>query len=94
MGWGRSPSYLLRCLYSQLIRFASVSGRMSEYNARDKILTAKLLHQGSRSHKLRKNIFKILSPTLSLVSKGKVGLKSLLLQGLSEPEFYDDFVYK
>ena len=29
-----------------------------------------------------------------LVSKFNVGLKSLLHQGLSEPEFYDDLVYK
>ena len=29
-----------------------------------------------------------------IVSKYNVGLKTLLLQGLSEPEFYDDLVYK
>ena len=29
-----------------------------------------------------------------IVSKYKVGLKTLLLQGLSEPEFYGDLVYK
>ena len=29
-----------------------------------------------------------------LISKFQVGLKSLLRQGLSEPEFYDDLVYK
>ena len=29
-----------------------------------------------------------------LVSKFNVGLKSLLHQGLSEPEFYGDLVYK
>ena len=28
------------------------------------------------------------------MSKYNVGLKTLLLQGLSEPEFYDDLVYK
>ena len=28
------------------------------------------------------------------MSKYKVGLKTLLLQGLSEPEFYGNFVYK
>ena len=30
----------------------------------------------------------------SLVSKYSVGLKILLLQGLSRPEFYGDLVYK
>ena len=29
-----------------------------------------------------------------MVSKYNVGLKTLLLQGLSEPEFYGDLVYK
>ena len=29
-----------------------------------------------------------------LISKFNVGLKSLLHQGLSEPEFYGDLVYK
>ena len=29
-----------------------------------------------------------------MVSKFNVGLKTLLLQGLSEPEFYADLVYK
>ena len=29
-----------------------------------------------------------------IVSKYNVGLKTLLMQGLSEPELYGDFVYK
>ena len=29
-----------------------------------------------------------------LISKFQIGLKSLLCQGLSEPEFYGDLVYK
>ena len=28
------------------------------------------------------------------MSKYNVGLKTLLLQGLSEPEFYEDLIYK
>ena len=32
--------------------------------------------------------------TKSLISKFSVGLKSLLHQGLLEPEFYGDLVYK
>ena len=31
---------------------------------------------------------------MNLISKFNVGLKSLLHQGLSEPEFYGDLVYK
>ena len=34
------------------------------------------------------------SQNFDIVSKYNVGLKTLLLQGLSEPEFYGDLVYK
>ena len=39
---------------SQLIRFARVSCHVGDFNARNKILTAKLLQQGYRYYKLRK----------------------------------------
>ena len=39
---------------SQLIRFARVSSHVVDFNARNKSLTAKLLQQGYRYHKLRK----------------------------------------
>ena len=42
---------------SQLIRFARVSNHVTDFNARNKILTGKLLHQGYRYHKLRKTFF-------------------------------------
>ena len=42
---------------SQLIRFARVCNHVTDFNARNKSLAAKLLQQGYRSHKLRKNIF-------------------------------------
>ena len=35
-----------------------------------------------------------MSLTLTLVSKFNTGLKSLLKQGISEPKFYGDLVYK
>ena len=57
-------------------------------------LTAKLLQQGYRYHKLRKTFFKFYIRHYELVSKFNVGLKTLLHQGLSEPEFYGDLVYK
>ena len=61
---------------------------MANFNARNKSLTDKLLQQGYRYHKLRKTFSKY-----ELVSKFNVGLKPLLHQGLSEPEFYSDLVY-
>ena len=60
----------------------------------NKVLTAKLLRQGYRYHKLRKAFSKFYRRHFDIVSKYNVGLKTLLLQGLSEPEFYGDLVYK
>ena len=81
----RSASYGV--YISQLIRFARVSSHVDDFNTRNKVLTAKLLRQGYRYHKLRKAFSKF-----DIVSKYNVGLKTLLLQGLSEPEFYGDLV--
>ena len=50
----RSTSY--GGFISQLIRFARVSGHVDEFYTRNKVLTAKLLKQGYRNHKLRKAI--------------------------------------
>ena len=47
----RSTSYGV--YISQLIRFARVSSHVVDFNARNKSLTAKLLQQGYRYHKLR-----------------------------------------
>ena len=54
----------------------------------------KLLKQGSRYHKLRKTFSKFYRRYFDLISKFQVGLKSLLRQGLLEPDFYGDLVYK
>ena len=81
----RSTSYGV--YISQLIRFARVSSHVVDFNARNKSLTAKLLQQGYRYHKLRKTFSKFYRRHYELVSKFNVGLKTLLHQGLSEPEF-------
>ena len=52
------------------------------------------LRQGYRYHKLRKAFSKFYRRHFDIVSKYNVRLKTLLLQGLSEPEFYGDLVYK
>ena len=64
------------------------------YSCTNKVLTAKLLRQGYRYHKLRMAFSKFYRPHFDIVSKYNVGLKTLLLQGLSEPEFCGDLVYK
>ena len=45
----------------QLIRFARASSSVSDFNCRNKALTAKPLRQGSRYHRPSQNIFKVLS---------------------------------
>ena len=57
-------------------------------------MTAKLLRQEYRYHKLRKAFSKFYRRHFDLVARYNVGLKTPLLQGLSEPEFYGDLVYK
>ena len=81
----RSTSYGV--YISQLIRFARVSSHVADFNACNKSLTAKLLQQGYRYHKLRNTFSKFYRRHYELVSKFNFGLKPLLHQGLSEPEF-------
>ena len=88
----RSTSYGV--YISQLIRFARASSYVTDFNTRNKLLTQKLLKQGYRYHKLIKTFSKFYRRYYDLISKFQVGLKSLLRQGLSEPDFYGDLVYK
>ena len=88
----RSTSYVF--YISQLIRFARASSHVADFNTRNKFLTQKLLKQGYRYHKLRKTFSKFYKQYYDLITKFQIGLKSLLRQGLSEPEFYGDLVYK
>ena len=88
----RSTSY--RVYISQLIRFARASCHGTDLNTRNKLLTRKLLKQGYRYHKLCKTFSKFYRRYYDLISKFQIGLKSLLRQGLSEPEFYGDLLYR
>ena len=88
----RSTSYGV--FISQLIRFARASSHVTDFNTRNKLLTQKLLKQGYQYHKLCKTFSKFYRRYYDWISKFQVGLKSLLRQGLSEPEFYGDLVYK
>ena len=66
----------------------------TDFNARNKCLTAKLLQQGYWYHKLRRTFSKLYRRHYELISKYNVGLKTLLSEGLSEPKCYGDLVYK
>ena len=59
-----------------------------------KIWTAKLLKQGYRYHKIRKAFFKFYHRHAEYVVECNIGLKNLLQQGISEPIFYGDLVFK
>ena len=79
---------------SQLIRFTRPSSNPNDFNYRNKALTAKLLRQGYRYFKLRKAFSKFYRRHSALLEKYNVNLKTVLQQGISEPEFYGDLVYR
>ena len=88
----RSTSYGV--YISQLVRFVRASSHVAGFNTRNKLLTQKLLKQGYQYHKLRKTFSKFYRRYYDLISKLQIRLISLLRQGLAEPEFYGDLVYK
>ena len=59
----RRPSYGV--YISQLIRFARVCSHVDDLNTRNKCLSAKLLKQGYRYHKLRKAFSKFIADTMN-----------------------------
>ena len=67
---------------------------VDDFNNRNLILTAKLFKQGYRYHKIRKAFSKFYHRHSELIVKYNIGLKTLLQQGISEPIFYGDLVYK
>ena len=77
----RSTSYGI--YISQLIRFARVSSHVDDFYTRNKVLTAKLLRQRYRYQKPREASAKSYRRHFDIVSKYNVGMKTLLLQGLS-----------
>ena len=72
----RSPSYCVHI--SQLIRFARVCSYIDDFNNINFFLTAKLLKQGYRYHKIRKAFSKFYHRHTELIVKYNIGLKSLL----------------
>ena len=82
----RSTSYGV--YISHLIRFARTSSDVADFNTCNKLLIQILLKQGYQYHKLRKTFSKFYRRYFDLISK------SLLHQGLEEPNFYGDLVHK
>ena len=71
-----------------------VCSYVDDFNKRNKYLTSKLLKQSYRFYKLHKAFSKFYHRHSELIVKYNVGLKTLLQQGISEPVFYGDLVYK
>ena len=63
-------------------------GHVDDFNTHNKVLTVKFLTKWYRYHKTRMAFSKFYRRHFDIVSKYNVGLKTLLLHGLSEPEFY------
>ena len=92
---GDDPRSLSYGVYiSQLIRFARVCSNVKDFNNRNFFLTAKLLKQGYRYHKIRKAFSKFYHRHSELIVKNNIGKIFLLQQGILEPIFYGDLVYK
>jgi hypothetical protein len=79
---------------SHLIRFAKACSNVKDFNERNMFITGKLLKKGYRYYKLRKYFTKFYNCNFDLISKYSSDLKTLLRQGISQPGFYGDVVYK
>ena len=88
----RRPSYGVYIF--QLIRFARASSHVTDFNNCNTFLTAKLLKQGYRYHKLHKAFSKFYRRHFELIEKTLCQSEKLMQQGICDPEFYGDLVYK
>ena len=80
-------------IFRLLFHFVRKCLNVSDFNNRNLFFTA-LLKQGYRYHKLRKAFSKFHGSHLKLIVNYNVFLKFLLRQGILEPVFYGDLVYK
>ncbi len=87
-----APSYGI--YISQLVRFARVCSKVSDFNERNLHLTGKLLQQGYRYHRLLKTFSKFYYRYIDLVCKFSCTCKQLIKFGISHPIFYGNIIYK
>ena len=67
-------------------------GFLDPFNCRNNVFPSKL--QGYRYHKLHKAFLNFYFPLSELIVKYNICLKTLLQQGISEPVFYGNLVYR
>ena len=72
---------LMVYIYLQIKYIARASSHVSDFNNRNKFLTAKLLEQGYQYHKLHKACSKFYRRHFELIEK-YVSLKKLMQQGI------------
>ena len=79
-------------MFKQMLQHYPTNYKMK--TSRKDLISCHSLSEKSPVDKLRKTSSKFYRRHYEVVSKFDVGLKTLLHQGLSEPEFYGDLVYK
>ena len=82
---------------SQLIKFGRVCNHVTNFNARKqkiKIIMPNFSSNDMGIINFEKHFLILSQGTMNFFSKFNSGLKTLLREGLSEPEIYDDLVYK
>ena len=67
---------------------------VDDFNNRNLLLTINQLKQGYRYYKFRRALSKFYHRHSELFVKYNIGLKTFLQQGISEPVFAGDLVYK
>ena len=90
--WRCSTLLYLWCIYFATYSCARVC--IGDFNNRYLFLTAKLLKQSNRYHKIRKAFSKVYHRKSELFVKYNIGLKTPLQQDTSEPVFHGNLVYK
>jgi len=87
-----APSYGV--YISQLVRFARICTKVSDFNDRNLYLTGKLLQQGYRYHRLLKTFTKFYHRYIDLIRKYGCRCRVLIRKGISHPSFYGNISYK
>ena len=80
-------------IYSTKKETHAVGFHVDDFNTRNKVLTENFSDKNIDIIKFVRRFLNFYPRQFDIVTKYNVGLKTLLLQGLSEPEFYGDLVY-
>ena len=79
---------------SQIIRFARICSHVDDFYVQHQLFSSFSRFHGYQYHILRKSFAKYYYRLNELIVKFNVGLRKLLRDGLSDPDFYAALVYK